>query len=571
MAIVSTLVSGLYALAALSGVGLGYVIWRNREQTGAKPLFAVVVAAWWWSAALFLASNVDSFAASMWFLRSSYLGIVVIVASLFLFAVEYTGRQHLITPKTLALVSIHPVAVALLVVSNPADVFFSSIRPAPGTVTGVTIEFGPAFWAHALYSYVLLAVALIVLFRTLYRSGRLYRWQFILLFVSILVTAGANYAYVAGPVSFDPAPIGILLAAGLFTLALTRYQLITIIPVARDAVLEEMNDAVFVVDTDDRLIDVNAAGRSILRRMADGELIGQEVESLLASAPRGAEVYAELTDADSETRREVELGETYLDVTATPLAPNGDGPVGWLFLARDVTQRKRREEELRRRNEQLDRFASVVSHDLRNPLGVAEGYVEVARDTGDTEHLEEVTEAHDRMKTIIDDVLALAREGEVVTDPDPASLRDIVTEAWENVDTGECDLHIEADKSILADRKRVVRVFENLFRNAADHAVPETGMQTETETEAEDRAGVTITVGPTDGGFYVADDGVGLPADAGERVFESGYTTTDEGVGAGLDIVEQIAEAHGWTVRAVESAAGGARFEFDGVERPDER
>jgi PAS domain S-box-containing protein len=576
MTLLSTVVSGIYGLAAFSGVGLGYVTWRNRDRTGAMPLFGVVVAACWWSAALFLASNLEAFAPSMWLQRSTYLAVVVIVAGIFLFALEYTGRGHLVTRSTLGLIAVHPVVVSALVVLNPADVFFATVAPAPAAVTGVALEFGPAFWVHALYSYVLLTLALVVLFRTLYRSGRLYRWQFLLLFVSVVLTAVVNYAYIAGPVSFDAAPVGILVAAGLFTVALTRYRLIDIVPVARDTVLDEINDAVFVFDAEDRLVDVNTAGRAILYRLAGAEaddLVGKDLETLFEAVPALRAVYSELT-TDGEGRMEIGLEDSYFDVRATPIEPRGDRRAGWVLLARDVTERKHREEELRRRNEQLDQFASVVSHDLRNPLGVAKGFLDLL-ETDDETYRAEIEGSLDRMEAIIDDVLTLAREGEGGTDPEPVSVRAVAEAAWSNVDTAACELDVPEDWTVLADRDRLVRVLENLFRNSVAHGTGG-GADSDGTTPADGPttdgapAGLTVTVERTDGGFAIADDGVGIPEAHRGEVFDSGFSTGERGLGTGLDIVRQLAEAHGWTVSVAESSTGGARFEFEGVERPQE-
>jgi signal transduction histidine kinase len=93
-------------------------------------------------------------------------------------------------------------------------------------------------------------------------------------------------------------------------------------------------------------------------------------------------------------------------------------------------------------------------------------------------------------------------------------------------------------------------VFENLMRNALDH------------TEQP----VAVTVGELEDGFYIADDGNGIPEDKRDDVFEAGYTTTDDGTGFGLSIVSDIIEAHGWEVHLTESAEGGARFEIMDVE-----
>ncbi|MEE6209150.1 ATP-binding protein [Salarchaeum sp. III] len=215
-----------------------------------------------------------------------------------------------------------------------------------------------------------------------------------------------------------------------------------------------------------------------------------------------------------------------------------------------------REQELARQNRRLAEFASIVSHDLRNPLNVAEGYVDLARETadGDTEDsLNRADAALDRMRELIEDVLALARQGETVNDPAPVALDSVVADAWAAVDTDGATLETRDLERILADRSRFQQLLENLFRNAMEHGADENGR-------------VTVTVGALTDGFYVADDGPGIPEQARERVFETGYSSSDTGTGLGLNIARSIAEAHGWEVELTESASGGARFEFRSVE-----
>ena len=221
------------------------------------------------------------------------------------------------------------------------------------------------------------------------------------------------------------------------------------------------------------------------------------------------------------------------------------------FQAEARTRRlAERTAELERQNDRLEEFAGVVSHDLRNPLEVARGRTELAREECDSDHLAAVERAHDRMTALIDDLLTLAREGDPVTDAEPVDLGRIVGSCWRTVDTRDATLRSEAEGIILADEGRLRQLLENLIRNAIEHG-------------GED---VTVTVGTLPDGFYVADDGPGIEPDRREAVFDAGHSTSQSGTGFGLRIVEQVADAHGWSVRAVESEAGGARFEITGVE-----
>lgn len=228
----------------------------------------------------------------------------------------------------------------------------------------------------------------------------------------------------------------------------------------------------------------------------------------------------------------------------------GDGEREAVGMYVDVTEQKERQRELERQNERLDRFANVVSHDLRNPLNVATGRLSFLRDDCESEHLDDLTHSLDRMGELIENVLRMAGQGKPVRTEAELDLRRISETCWRNVRTGdEATLEIDDDLTFSGERARVRSIFENLFRNAVDHAGP----------------AVTVRVGSIDGGFAIEDDGSGLP-DNGDQVFETGYTTSEDGTGFGLSIVEEVVKAHGWDIRTTTGVDGGARFEISGVE-----
>ncbi|PGF16521.1 HTR-like protein [Natrinema sp. CBA1119] len=261
-----------------------------------------------------------------------------------------------------------------------------------------------------------------------------------------------------------------------------------------------------------------------------------------------------LRTADGEWRDVETVGSNLLD------DPFVDGIV---LNTRDITERKKREREIRRANEQLEQFASVVSHDLRNPLNVAQGYLEVARESVDCASHDEIATAHERMETIIEEVLVLARAGQSIGDTERLHLEHLADRAWVNVDTAEATLSVAGDREIVADGDRVLHLFENLFRNAVEHG--STNPASHTQQDAVEHGGntVTVRVGTTPDGFFVEDDGPGIPLDERESVLEYGHTTSSSGSGFGLAIVSKIADGHGWAIQITESADGGARFEFD--------
>jgi len=222
----------------------------------------------------------------------------------------------------------------------------------------------------------------------------------------------------------------------------------------------------------------------------------------------------------------------------------------------EITERKRRELELRVKNERLERFASIVSHDLRNPLSVADGYLELAREEADSNHLETVDRALERMETLISELLVLAREGQEVTESKSVSLDKLVFSSWNNIDQKNASLHTETNVRIQADEIRLGQVFENFFRNAIEHGGD----------------AVTISVGVFDDatGFYVENDGDPIPDGKQDQIFETGFTTNEQGTGFGLAIIKRIVNAHGWEIELADSQQGGVRFEITGTELTDQ-
>ena len=212
---------------------------------------------------------------------------------------------------------------------------------------------------------------------------------------------------------------------------------------------------------------------------------------------------------------------------------------------RYALERHHQQQELRRQNERLERFASVVSHDLRNPLGVAQGRVEMI---DDDEHAPIIERNLERMEAIIEDVLTLAREGEAVTETEPVALDELATQCWAQVETADATLTTDDALTIAADPSRCQQLLENLLRNSIEHVGDD----------------VSIHIGRLPDGFYVEDDGPGIPAEDREEIFDAGFSTNRDGTGFGLNIVKEIAEAHGCQVAVTDGSEGGARFEFTG-------
>lgn len=208
-------------------------------------------------------------------------------------------------------------------------------------------------------------------------------------------------------------------------------------------------------------------------------------------------------------------------------------------------------DRLENRVNRLVTILSRVSHDLRNPLNVAQGYAEMMTDElQSSERAGPLQKSLDRIDSLIDELVVFAHSNNAEEHEQTVSLETIAHDSWSMVETESGALVVEADQQLRADTDRLQHLFENLFRNAIVHAGEET----------------TVTVGTIPDGFFVADDGPGIPAGESETVFEAGYTTAEDGTGLGLNIVAEIVDAHDWEITVTESESGGARFEVTAVD-----
>lgn len=252
------------------------------------------------------------------------------------------------------------------------------------------------------------------------------------------------------------------------------------------------------------------------------------------------DVYGTFCFADSAPRDRPfsEEEETFVELMAQW--------VGYELFHKQATER------IQAQRDQLEEFTRVVSHDIRNPLGIVDGYLDLAEETGDPDHFRRCRAAVERMESLIDDLLFLTNEGRTIGGREEVDLAALARESWSFISAGTATLEVETDRVVFGDWSRLQQVFENLFRNGVEHG----------------GADVVVRVGdlPDGSGIYVEDDGAGIPADERDEVFVDGFTTEASGTGLGLTIIQQVVSAHGWEIAVTESAEGGARFEITGME-----
>jgi PAS domain S-box-containing protein len=319
--------------------------------------------------------------------------------------------------------------------------------------------------------------------------------------------------------------------------------------------IESALSGIGIANLDGELVTVNPSFLDLWGYETKDEVLGKSVTEFWKHPDEAAKVTKTIEETghwSGELLAVRKDGSTFHAQTSASIVTGDDGtPLALMSSFMDITARKKRDRERQKQIEQLEEFASVVSHDLRNPLNVATGRLQLAQDEYDGDHLEPVETALGRMDAIIEDTLVLAQEGQRVGDPESVPIHQFTQQCWEMVETPEATLEINGEFLICADQDRLSHVFENLFRNAVEHS----------------EEAVTISVGQLDDvGFYVEDDGPGIPEEERTEVLEAGYSRSAEGTGFGLAIVNRIADAHNWTLSITDSTEGGARFEFTNVD-----
>ncbi|WP_257299286.1 histidine kinase N-terminal 7TM domain-containing protein [Haloarchaeobius sp. FL176] len=543
------LLPGLMLLSAAASVVItAYLVvrlWRSTPAPGSRSFLLVASSAGIWCLGVALVlwePTVEGMAALS---VVSWLGMTTLAVAWPAFVLEYTRSVDVFRARVLGPLAAVPAATFLgLFVAN--DLLVNDVGPeSVGSLSTLDGTPGPLLVVFVLYTYVVNVGSLVLLAQHYREAGEKVRPQTGALLVAGALPFTISIGSLLGVTPFQPVdltPFVFSVTNVIVLVALFRYELFRLVPVARTTLVEELTDGVLVVAPDGRIVDANPTARSLL---GVDDLVGRRVDDL--------QYYLGLdTAADTTFTVEEPDGTRYVEVTVSNIRTPGEGVTGSLVVLHDVTEQREREALLEETNERLDEFASVVSHDLRNPLTISQGYVDLLRERHDDPELDEVADANARMEEIIDDTLRLARLETQGLDEEWVSLHAAAVDAWELVDTGDATLAVDADDSVYADPSRLQTLLENCFRNSVEHGSPD-----------HDTA-LTVSVGALDDGFYVADDGVGVPDAVRDDLFEMGVSADEDGTGFGLAIVDRTARDHGWTVELAE--ADGARFEVHGVD-----
>ncbi|WP_240334469.1 histidine kinase N-terminal 7TM domain-containing protein [Halorussus sp. MSC15.2] len=461
----------LSALAAVITASVAAFAWQRRQTAGAVPVAVFTGAASLWTAGNALQAASVTLSGKLFWVNVQYVGLAVVPLAWFAFACEYTGRERWANRRTLSILAVPMIATVALSWTNQ---YHHLVRTSSDIVTvgGIVIvrrSFGPVFWLSWTYSNLVNGVGTVLLFHGLVRSHRLYRRQTLAVLTGTTVPWLASFLFYTGLTTVEP-EVFVAVSGLAFGYAIAEYDFLDAVPVGRATVFEETDDPVLVLDGDDRIVDANPASRDLFGWGTADTFVGRPIADACGEHTELVERY---DDGESGTEVVVEDdGERrYFDVQFSSLS--NDSVRGTTVFLRDVTRLKRHERHLERQNEQLEQVGHTIAHDLRNPLNVAQGNLQLARDANDAdavaERLTKVDSAHERIDDIIEEVLAVAK-GERTTTCDSLRLRRVAEDAWRNVETEGAEITFDGtDRRVLADEGQLTSAFENLFRNAVEH------------------------------------------------------------------------------------------------------
>lgn len=359
--------------------------WRRHPASGAAvfSLLTLAVALWSLTYALELASA--NLAAKIFWGKIQYVSIASLPLLWFVFALYYADRSRWLTRRNLGLLAAIPVITILLMWTNEAHglIWRRVSLEQNGASFSLIVSYGGWFWVHSVYSYILLLAGSVVLIGLLRRSSNLYRRQASTLLLGVIIPWIGNGVYISGlsPLpNLDLTPFAFTLSCLFMAWSLFRYRLLDIVPVARRAVVDGMKDGVFVLDAQNRIVDINPAGQRFVGQNASA-IIGQPAGQVFAKWPNLVERYRHTTEARAEISTD---DERYFDMTISPLFNRHNQLTGRLIVVRDITQQKNVEKALiLTRDQALEasrlktELLARVSHELRTPLNAILGYAEM--------------------------------------------------------------------------------------------------------------------------------------------------------------------------------------------------
>jgi len=345
------LIGGLNALLALL---VALACWRFRNISAARPLIAMMVSVSAWALLASLEMAAVGVRAKLFWNTLLLLPVLLAPTFYLVFALSYTGKIRLLGRRAQAFLALWPLVMFLAALTNDwHHLMWPFVETVPGNI--LRYGHGPLFWLGMVaYSYLLFALASLLLLRAAVLFPRGYRMQSLLVVASSLIPFTGSLLYMTGnsPIpDIDLTPLSLAAAGALLGLGVLRLNLLELIPVARATLIENMTDGLLVFDDRQRVIDFNAAAAKFL----DGNLrLGYGISDFSSHWERLADI---LKMAREDTAEIYVMSQLVLEARVTPLPVPGHSGLAHIVMLRDITRIRQAENALREANERLRELA----------------------------------------------------------------------------------------------------------------------------------------------------------------------------------------------------------------------
>ena len=531
------------------------------------------IAIWALSYGLELSST--SLEQMLFWINVEYIGIAFIPAFWLLFLLKFTGKDKWLHPKYFYAFMLLPLITLLMVWTNNYHHlhYKSVVLDNSGPFPLLSLENGPWYIVHTIYFYTLLVWGVILLVNKYRKSDQVFRKQNLTILIAVFIPWVANVLYLFGyrPMGhIDSTPFAFIITMLFLSIGLVRFRLLDIIPIAREKVIEAMNEGLIVTDNQDRVVDLNQEIRKILS-IEEKKVIGKRLELIL---PEQTELY-ELIMARSGGQLQLKLvnSELFLEASLTPLFENQNAYSGLIILIRDITERVEIENKVRLQSEQLlgmnklkDRLFSIIAHDLRGPLINLNDIIKMLNEGMITEeefksYVPQLSKNIGYTTGLLENLLFWSKsqlQGEVVK-PVYFNLKEVninILNLFENT-IHEKDILIENNIplscEVYADKDMIQLVVRNLISNAVKFSKRGGSIELTTNIEGNN----TI--------LCVTDTGVGISDSNQKKLFEQETFTTrgtdnEQGTGLGLLLCKDFIEKNGGSIWVESEMGKGSKF-----------
>jgi diguanylate cyclase (GGDEF)-like protein/PAS domain S-box-containing protein len=359
------LVLVFYSTACLATAIVSLVVahfcWNRRETPSATPLAWLMLAFAEWAVANAFEALVTTVPLKVFWSQVSYFGISTAPVFFLLFALAYSQQFKWLTRRTVGVLFVIPtITLAMAWTNEWHHLLWSQFTFSPLQDNILVYGRGPWFGVSIIYTYAMLTLGTWLLIQSFVRLEGVYRRQAGGLLIGVAVSVFWNVLYLLNlsPIpSLDLTPMAFSLSGWIIAWNIFRLHLFDLAPIARDVLIENMNDAVLVIDAQDRIVDMNPAAQ---------RLVGQKRADVLGKS--AAQVWRPWHDLMAHRRNlrqaQIEIAATpsspqHLDVRLTALQNHHGQIIGRLAIARDITDRKQAEQEIRQHLVELSTINDV--------------------------------------------------------------------------------------------------------------------------------------------------------------------------------------------------------------------